>query len=124
MKQIGMLCGMLIIAVNVYAAGAPVRIDEGDTVTARTDVLVTTAATLVASSNSNRAALNCTTDADVRWGGPTVTATNGQNIPANGSVAIKNTAGIYMITSVDTANVSCTEESWQSVSSGSGVFSP
>lgn len=123
------LLGHIIVLIalttsQVWAVGAPVRIDGGDTITDLSDVSVSTTATLVKASNTNRAALNCTTTADVRWGSSTVTITKGQLVPANGSVTITNTAAIYMIAEADTATVSCTEESWASVSSGTGVFSP
>lgn len=106
-----------------WAAPAPVKIDDGDTVTAQTDVTVTTTATLVSASNTSRASLNCTSSTNVRWGHSTVTATKGQQIAAGSTVAIHNTAAIYMIAEADSSTVSCTEESY-SASSGSGVFSP
>ena len=106
-----------------WAAPAPVKIDEGDTIAARSDVTVTTTATLVAASNASRAVLSCTTDAVVRWGPSNVTNTTGQRIAANSSIAIANTAAIYMITEGGTASVSCTEETY-ATSFGTGVFSP
>lgn len=124
MKYLGVLLVVILTASQVWAVGAPVRIDGGDTITVISDVTVSSTATAVRSSNSNRAALNCTATADVRWGSSTVTATMGQLLTANGSVAITNTAAVYMIAVTDDATVSCTEESWASVSSGSGVFSP
>lgn len=124
MRRIGqILCLLALTSTVVWAGPAPVKIDEGDTVTVRSDVTVTTTATLVAASNSSRAVLSCTTDAVVRWGSATVTATQGQRIAANSSVAIANTAAIYMITESGTAAVSCTEETY-AASSGTGVFSP
>ena len=124
MKPIFLFFLLALTASQAWAAGAPVRIDGGDTLTPQADVSVTTTATLVKASNTNRASLNCTTTADVRWGTSAVTITSGQLLLANASVAIANTAAVYMIAVEDTATVSCTEESWASVSSGSGVFSP
>lgn len=124
MKRLIATILFLLLASQAWAVGAPVRIDGGDTITAKDDVLVSTTATVIAISNSNRAALNCTTTANVRWGHSTVTATKGQLLPANGSIAIQNTAAVYMIAESDAATVSCTEETWASVTSGSGVFSP
>jgi hypothetical protein len=106
-----------------WAAPAPVKIDEGDTVTPRVDITVTTTATLVAAANSSRAVLSCTTDAVVRWGSSSVSSSQGQRLAANSSIAIANTAAIYMATESGAASVSCTEESY-SASSGTGVFSP
>lgn len=119
-----LLMGLVLLAADAWAAGAPVRIDGGENVVARSDIAVTTTAALIAASNGNRAALNCTTTDTVRWGDSSVTATKGQRIVANGSVEIKNTAAVYMIAESAGATVSCTEESWTSVSSGDGVFSP
>lgn len=112
-----------LTASTAWAAPAPVKIDDGDTVTAYTDVSVTTTATLVQASNSSRGALSCTVSAPVRWGHSTVTTTKGQQIAANATITIHNTAAIYMIAESDTATVSCTEETY-STSSSSGVFSP
>ena len=120
----GLIILIALTASTAWAAPAPVRTDEGDTVTAQADVAVPdSTATLIAASNSSRGALNCTTDFAVRWGGSSVTITRGQSIPAGGSVTIHNTAAIYMISEVGTATVSCTEETY-STSSSSGVFSP
>lgn len=124
MRRILFALPLLLLASQVWGAGAPVRIDGGDTITDLSDVSVTTTATLVKASNTSRAALNCTTTQDVRWGSSTVTVTKGQLVPANGSVTITNTAAVYMIAEADTATVSCTEESWASIGSSSGVFSP
>ena len=120
-----MLIALFIASLTVgdlWAAGSPVRIDDGDTLTNQADVTVTTTATLVKASNSNRAALNCTTDGDVRWGPSSVTAVSGQLIPANSSIEIRSTAAVYMIVSVTSATVSCTEESYSS--SSGPIFSP
>jgi len=124
MTRIVLTLALILAASQVWAVGAPVRIDGGDTLTAKTDVTVSSTAVLIAASNANRATLNCTTTANVRWGHSTVTATKGQLIPANGSIGISNTAAVYMIAEGDASTVSCTEETWASVSSGSGVFSP
>lgn len=112
----------LLFASEASAAGAPVRIDDGDTVTEQADVTVSSTAILVKSSNANRAALNCSTTNAVRWGTSAVTATRGQSIPAGGSVQIKNTSAIYMIATGSSATVSCTEETYSS--STGPVFSP
>jgi hypothetical protein len=124
MKQGILIALFALTASQAWAVGAPVRIDGGDTITTVADVTVTTTAVLIKASNANRAALNCTTDADVRWGPSTVTVTSGQLLTAGTPIAITNTAAVYMIAETVTATVSCTEESWASVSSGSGVFSP
>ena len=124
MKRLLATLLMILMAAQAWAIGAPVRIDGGENITAQNDVTVTTTATLVAASNSNRAALNCTTTAAVRWGGSTITSTKGQLLPANASIEVKNTASVYMIAESSDATVSCTEETWTAVSSGSGVFSP
>jgi hypothetical protein len=115
---------LIFTASSAFAVGAPVRIDGGDTIIAQNDATVSTTAVLVASSNSSRASLNCTTTENVRWGHSGVLATKGQLLPANGSIAITNTASVYMIAESTDATVSCTEESWASVSSGGGIFSP
>lgn len=114
----------VLFASQAWAVGAPVRIDGGDTITSQADVSVTTTSTLVKASNANRATLNCNTTAEVRWGPSSVSSANGELIAAGGRIAITNTAAVYMIAVSDTATVSCTEESWASSSSGSGVFSP
>ena len=124
MRILGGLLAALLLASQAWAVGAPVRIDGGDTITSQADVSVTTTATLVKASNTNRATLNCNTTADVRWGSSSVASANGELIAAGGRIAITNTAAVYMIAVSDTATVSCTEESWASSSSGSGVFSP
>lgn len=123
MRLLGGLLAVLF-ASHAWAVGAPVRIDGGDTITSQADVSVTTTATLVKVSNANRVALNCNTTADVRWGPSSVASARGEFIAAGGRIAITNTASVYMIAVSDTATVSCTEESWASSSSGSGVFSP
>ncbi len=114
----------VLFASQAWAVGAPVRIDGGDTLTSQADVSVSATATLVKASNANRATLNCNTTAEVRWGPSSVSSANGELIAAGGRIAITNTAAVYMIAVSDTATVSCTEESWASSSSGSGVFSP
>lgn len=114
---------LLFMASPLLAAPSPVKIDDGDTVTGKTDVTVTTSPTLIAASNSSRASLSCTTTQAVRWGHSTVSSTKGQSVPAGGSVEIHNTAAIYMAAEASDANVSCTEETY-SASSGTGVFSP
>ena len=124
MKYLGIVLVATLTASQVWAVGAPVRIDGGDTISVQGDVSVTTAATLVKASNTNRATLNCNTTADVRWGSSSVASASGELIAAGGRIAITNTAAVYMIAVSDTATVSCTEESWASSSSGSGVFSP
>ena len=124
MRILGGLLAALLLASQAWAVGAPVRIDGGDTITSQADVSVTTTATLVKASNTNRATLNCNTTADVRWGPSSVSSANGELIAAGGRIAITNTAAVYMIAVSDTSTVSCTEESWAASSSGSGVFSP
>ena len=113
---------LLLVASNVDAAGAPVRIDDGDTLTDQEDIAVSSTAVLIKASNANRATLNCQVSDEVRWGTSAVTATRGQTIQAGVTVAIKNTSSIYMIATGTSATVSCTEESYSS-STGT-VFSP
>lgn len=113
----------LLMTSTAWAAGSPVRVDDGDTITDQADVTVTSAAAvLIKASNSNRSALNCTTTTNVRWGSSTITITKGQLVAANSSVAIRNTGAIYMIAETDTATVSCTEETYSAASST--IFSP
>lgn len=124
MRRLGiLLIGFSLVAAVAWAAPAPVKIDNGDTITVRADVSVTTTAALIAASNSSRAVLNCTTTQAVRWGSSSVSAFQGQRLAANTSIAISNTGAVYMIAESDTATVSCTEETY-SASSGTGVFSP
>jgi hypothetical protein len=113
---------LIALAVYAHAAGAPVRIDDGDTLIDQTDTTVSTTAVLVKAANSNRASLNCTTTAQVRWGTSQISSTRGQIIPAGGSVEIKNTSSIYMIATGSNSSVSCTEETYSS--STGPVFSP
>lgn len=119
------LFALTVLASSAWAVGAPVRIDGGDTITSITDATVTSSApVIISASNQNRAALNCTSSDLVRWGNSSITATKGQQIPVGGAVEIRNTGAIYMIAESDTATVSCTEESFSTTSSSSGVFSP
>lgn len=117
--------GLTMVGTSMsWAAGAPVRIDGGDTFTTQADLTVTSAtAVLVGSSNANRAALNCTTDQPVRWGSSAVTPSQGQRIPAGAAIEIHNTGAVYMIAESLSAVVSCTQEVF-SASSSSGIFSP
>lgn len=113
----------LLAASPAWAAGSPVKIDDGDTLTDQLDLSVTSGAVvLVKASNTSRASLNCTTTTAVRWGTSAVTVSRGQRLAAGATVAIRNTAAIYMIAEADTSTVSCTEESHSS-SSGT-IFSP
>lgn len=120
----GLLIFVLTVTVsNAWATGAPVRIDDGDTITPQADITVTSSiAVLIKASNANRAALNCTVSEPVRWGNAGLTNTTGQFIAADSSVAIRNTGPIYMIAELTTAIVSCTEESYSS--SSGPIFSP
>lgn len=115
---------VLLSVSSAMAAGAPVVVDSGDTITSVADTTVTSAAAvLVAASSTTRAYLNCTTDAPVRWGSSSVSLTSGQLIVASGSLSTSSRAAIYMIAEDVTATVSCTVESFSSASS-TGVFSP
>lgn len=79
----------------------------------KTDVTVTSAATLVLAGNSFRYALNCTNTSasvNVRWGDSTVTATKGQQLRAGTSIEINSRAPVYMISEGANVTVSCTEE--------------
>lgn len=113
---------IVLLAGQAFAAGAPVRIDDGDTMTDQADLTVSSTATLVKASNSNRAALNCTTTDVIRWGTSSVTASRGQRVGAGASISIRNTGAIYMIAESADSTVSCTEESYSS--STGNVFSP
>ena len=113
---------LALTTTQAFAAGAPVRIDDGDTVTEKADVTVSGTATLVSASNSNRASLTCSVTDAVRWGSATVTTTSGVRIAANGAIAIRNTAAVYMIAEDVDSTVSCTEETYASTTGP--VFSP
>ena len=115
---------LLLLASPCWAVNASVRIDGGENVVSQSDVAVSSTPVLIASSNSRRAALNCTTTANVRWGDSGISATKGQLLQANGGIEIKNTASIYMVAEVGDAVVSCTEETWDATSSSSPIFSP
>ena len=113
---------LALTTTQAFAAGAPVRIDDGDTVTEKADVTVSSTATLVSASNANRASLTCSVTDAVRWGSATVTADSGVRIAASGAIAIRNTAAVYMIAEGDDSTVSCTEETYASTTGP--VFSP
>lgn len=118
-----LLVFVALTATTVWAGPAPIRNNEGDTITPKADISVSTAATLIAASNATRAVLNCSTDATIRWGSSAVTSAQGQRVLANSSVAITNTGAVYMAAESGSAVVSCTEETF-AASSGTGVFSP
>lgn len=125
MRRILGVALLTCIAAQAFAAGAPVRIDEGDTVTANAAVVVDAATpALVSPSNSNRAVLTCYVTQPVRWGPANVAGTTGLRIGAGSTIAIHDTAAVYMIAESSSSTVSCTEESWAAGSSGTGVFSP
>lgn len=124
MKSAVLFIVLLLAASPSWAVNASVRIDGGENVVPKSDVTVSTTAVLIASANNLRASLNCTTTANVRWGDSSITSTKGQLVPANGSIEIKNTDGIYMISEGSDATVSCTEETWDAASSSSTIFSP
>ena len=103
---------MLWMVLLVSLAGASVSWAQTN-FTAKTDVTVTSTATLVLAGNAFRYALNCTnTDAGVhvRWGDSTVTATKGQQLRAGASIEILSKAPVYMISEGTDVTVSCTEE--------------
>ncbi len=86
---------------------------EGIKVPPVADVTVTNAATLVKAASEIRTVLNCTNThatVHVRWGNSTVTAALGQQLRAGSSIAIANSAAIYMISEGADVTVSCTEE--------------
>jgi hypothetical protein len=77
------------------------------------DVTVTSTATLIDAADGRRVNLNCTNHDEsvaVRWGSSAVTATSGQRFPVNGTIEIKNTGAIYMISEDAAVTVSCTRE--------------
>lgn len=79
----------------------------------KTDVTVTSSATLVLAGNAFRYALNCTNTSasvNVRWGDSTVTTTKGQQLRAGTSIEINSRAPVYMISEGANVTVSCTEE--------------
>ena len=118
-----LLALILLTASNVWAAGSPVRIDDGDTVTDQADITVTSAAAvLIKASSSTRTVLSCSISEPVRWGTSAITTTRGQLIAGGASAEFRNTAAIYMIAESDDSTVSCTEES--SSSASGPIFSP
>lgn len=109
-QQTPAVCRCIIVLALLLpsAAGA-----AGNIVVAKTDVTVTSAATLVLAINPVRATLSCTNTSasvHVRWGDATVTATKGQQLRAGLSIEIENSAPIYMISEGVDVTVSCTEE--------------
>lgn len=99
---------LLSVAIAAYAEVSP-----GSRVVPKADVTVTSATTAIVSANQSRLALNCTntsSSVNVRWGSASAAATTGQRIPAGGSIEIRNTAAIYMISEGASVTVSCTEE--------------
>jgi hypothetical protein len=124
MKSAVLFIVLLLYASPSWAVNASVRIDGGENVVSLTDVTISTTAVLIASSNSRRAALNCTTTANVRWGDSGISTTKGQLLQANGSIEIKNSDSIYMVSELGDATISCTEETWDATSSSSPIFSP
>lgn len=119
-----LLIPFLLWTASALAAGAPVALDGGDTLTVATDVSVDTSATLIATADSSRAFLNCYTTADVRWGPSTITTTKGMLLPSGTPFSTTSKAAVYMIALTDTATVSCTQESFSTSSSGGPIFSP
>ena len=124
MKSAVLFIVLLLYASPSWAVNASVRIDGGENVVSLTDVVVSGTAVLVATANGRRAALNCTTTANVRWGDSGVTTTKGQLLQANTSIEIKNIDSIYMVSELGDATVSCTEETWDATSSSGPIFSP
>lgn len=114
-----------LTAAQVQAASAPVKIDEGDTITSKTDVSVTSsAAVLLSAANTSRAALNCRSSQEIRWGDSGISATKGDLIAANTNFVIRNTGAVYARAVSSTATVSCTEETVSTASGGGPIFSP
>lgn len=124
MKSAVLIGVLMLLAAPCWAINASVRTDGGENVVEQDDVNVSTTAVLIATLNSRRAALNCSTTSTVRWGGPGVTATKGQRLIANSSITIQNTGSVYMIAEDTDATVSCTEETWNAASSSGTIFSP
>lgn len=124
MKQGIIIVLFALTAAQAWAAGAPVRIDEGDTMTPLADITVTTTATLIDTSNSSRATLNCTVNTEIRWGDSSVTSTKGNRVGANIPFSIRNQGVVYFAATASTGTASCTRESWSVAPGSSGVFSP
>jgi hypothetical protein len=114
MRLLLSLCLLFVIHTSQVFAAANVTIEEGNRLTLIADKTVTTSATLIAVGNRDRAALNCTNNdaaIAIRWGDSSVTISKGQRIPANASIEIKSSQGIYMAAESSSVTVSCTEES-------------
>lgn len=82
-------------------------------ITPKSDVTVTSSATLIAAANPFRTALNVTNNSSsvaVRWGDSGVTASKGQKIPASATITIENQGAVYMISEGANVVVSVTEE--------------
>ena len=124
MKSAVLFIVLLLYASPSWAVNASVRIDGGENIVSLTDVVVSGTPVLIGTANSRRAALNCTTTANVRWGDSGVTTTKGQLLQANTSIEIKNIDSIYMVSELGDATVSCTEETWDATSSSGPIFSP
>ena len=124
MKSAVLFIVLLLYASPSWAVNASVRIDGGENVVSQTDITVSSSPVLIAAGNARRAALNCTTTANVRWGDDGISPTKGQLVQANGGIEIKNTASIYMVAETGDAVVSCTEETWNATSSSGPIFSP
>lgn len=119
-----LIWAMLLIPAVSWAASAPVKIYEGDTITAQTDVTTVVGSNVVlAAANENRGALTCHTTTEIRWGDTSISDTKGLIISAGTPFVIHNTAIMYVRATTDPGTVSCTEETF-STASGSTVFSP
>jgi len=103
---------VVLMALAVVCPGEG-QAEIGAQISAKADVTVTNAATLVLAANAFRSALNCTNTSatvHVRWGDSAVTASTGQRLPAATAIEIANIGAVYMISEGANVTVSCTEE--------------
>lgn len=110
------IAGLAFIIVGWSACAQAQQVDRWSTppkfMVSRSDVTVTSTATLVCPSNDNR--VNCTcvnTGADaVRYGDSTISATKGARIAAGNPAEIRVRGNIYMVSEGADTTLACTEE--------------
>jgi hypothetical protein len=96
--------GLLLIAVPALAQSQA---------SSRTDMTVSTTATLICPANPNRTACNCTNNdssINIRWGGSGVTTTSGQRVTPNGTLTTAVTGPVYAAAESSSVTLSCTDE--------------
>lgn len=102
MRQLLMLALLLLAPSLTWGGNVP-----------KSDVTVSSSATLVCGSNSARVYCNVTNNdaaINVRWGDSTVTATKGQQLKSGSSIEISGPSPVYMISESTDVTVSVTEE--------------